>query len=277
MKVENLNLFLIAARTKNLNKAAEESYVSPQNLGFIIKNLEKELGVTLFTRSNKGLELTVDGEEFQQCAEQMIALYDAFKAKRKTNNILDFYTTPALADELDDLQGMFIGDSGYISLHRCDYDKISAMIRKKKNGIYLLASAQELFEEKQAADDFCDVYTMDKFVTICHKNSPVLKDGKIEKYPIVVCTDNFNSGFKSNMIIINDIKKTKQLMKEKDFLSSMTYYQYKKHFLGDEWVMLKQMEVDGMKINLFFNLNDIPKAEKIKNEIITQVQLQFDK
>ena len=52
------------ARAGSLNRASENLYVALPNVSRSIKELEADLGVTLFERSAKGMTLTPEGEEF---------------------------------------------------------------------------------------------------------------------------------------------------------------------------------------------------------------------
>jgi DNA-binding transcriptional LysR family regulator len=52
------------ARLGSLNKAAETLMIAQPNISRSIKELEADLGITIFQRSAKGMELTPDGEEF---------------------------------------------------------------------------------------------------------------------------------------------------------------------------------------------------------------------
>ncbi len=52
------------AETNSLNKAAEHLFVGQSALSRAVKELELNLGVTLFERSAKGMTLTPDGETF---------------------------------------------------------------------------------------------------------------------------------------------------------------------------------------------------------------------
>lgn len=56
-----LRAFDSAARNMSFAKAAEELYVTPAALSYQIKNLETELGVQLFRRLNRAVELTEAG------------------------------------------------------------------------------------------------------------------------------------------------------------------------------------------------------------------------
>ncbi len=62
VSVKYLTYFQKVCETLNMNRAAEELYVSQPALSQAIKSLENDLDVTLFLRSNKGLVLTQDGE-----------------------------------------------------------------------------------------------------------------------------------------------------------------------------------------------------------------------
>ena len=61
---------------KSLNKAAEQLYVSQPSLTSAIKELEKELGVTLLHRGGRGVTLTNDGIEFLLYAKQIYGQYE---------------------------------------------------------------------------------------------------------------------------------------------------------------------------------------------------------
>ena len=64
MTLTQLNYIITIAETKSMNKAAEKLYVSQPSLTNAIKELEKELGITIFYRSGRGVTLTNDGAEF---------------------------------------------------------------------------------------------------------------------------------------------------------------------------------------------------------------------
>jgi len=58
MNRKQLTYFLAACRTKNIQAAADELYISHQGLSRVLRALEEELGQRLFLRSNRGLEPT---------------------------------------------------------------------------------------------------------------------------------------------------------------------------------------------------------------------------
>ena len=57
MTLTQLNYIITIAETKSMNKAGEKLYVSQPSLTNAIKELEKELGITIFYRSGRGVTL----------------------------------------------------------------------------------------------------------------------------------------------------------------------------------------------------------------------------
>jgi DNA-binding transcriptional LysR family regulator len=61
------------ANTRSISKAAENLYTSQPNLSRAIKTLESDLKIKIFKRSSKGLEITIDGEEFLLYAKNALS------------------------------------------------------------------------------------------------------------------------------------------------------------------------------------------------------------
>ncbi len=59
-------------KTGSINKAAENLYMGQPNLSRAIKELESSLGITIFTRSSKGMVPTPQGEEFLYYAKKVL-------------------------------------------------------------------------------------------------------------------------------------------------------------------------------------------------------------
>ena len=62
--LELYRVFYMVAKNKHMTKASEELHISQPAISQSIKKLEDQLGGTLFLRSNKGMELTKEGEMF---------------------------------------------------------------------------------------------------------------------------------------------------------------------------------------------------------------------
>lgn len=63
---DHYKVFYNVAKYKSFTRAAEVMYSNQPNLTRAIKTLEKELGCTLFERTNKGVRLTDDGKELYE-------------------------------------------------------------------------------------------------------------------------------------------------------------------------------------------------------------------
>lgn len=75
MTLQQLRYVISIAETGSLGKAAEKLFVSQPSLTGAIKELEKELGFTLFHRTSKGMVLTADGAHFLPYARAVEGQY----------------------------------------------------------------------------------------------------------------------------------------------------------------------------------------------------------
>ena len=89
MTLQQLKYVVLVAKKLNITQAAKELYISQPSLTKSIKELEKEMGITLFERTNKGIRVTSEGERFlgyaRQVLEQATLLEDMYhtNASRK--------------------------------------------------------------------------------------------------------------------------------------------------------------------------------------------------
>ena len=72
MTLAQLRYVITVAQLGTLSSAAKRLYISQPSLTSAIKELEKELGITIFIRTNKGVILSRQGEEFLGYARQVI-------------------------------------------------------------------------------------------------------------------------------------------------------------------------------------------------------------
>ena len=76
MEFRTLRYFLAVAREENMTEAANVLHVTQPTLSRQIADLERELGVTLFDRTNRSCVLTGDGMRLRQRAEEILSLVD---------------------------------------------------------------------------------------------------------------------------------------------------------------------------------------------------------
>ena len=81
MTIQQLHYAITISEAGSLNKAAEVLYISQPSLSSSMQELEKELGITIFYRSGRGVSLTQDGAEFLLYARQVYNQYEALTEK----------------------------------------------------------------------------------------------------------------------------------------------------------------------------------------------------
>lgn len=81
MTLQQLRYLIAIAEQGSINAAAARLYASQSNLSTAVKELERELGITIFTRSNRGVTLTNDGTELLGYARQVVEQADMLEAR----------------------------------------------------------------------------------------------------------------------------------------------------------------------------------------------------
>lgn len=75
MTLQQIKCAVTIADCNSMNKAAQQLYVSQPSLSGTIKDLEEEIGITIFIRSNRGITVTPEGNEFLGYARQVMDQY----------------------------------------------------------------------------------------------------------------------------------------------------------------------------------------------------------
>jgi DNA-binding transcriptional LysR family regulator len=77
MDFKQLESFITIAKYNSFSKAARELYLTQPTLSSHIQNLESELGILLFDRKGKTIELTDAGKTFKNHAVEIIKKRDS--------------------------------------------------------------------------------------------------------------------------------------------------------------------------------------------------------
>jgi LysR family transcriptional regulator, positive regulator for ilvC len=83
-----LRLFLSLADNLHFGKTSREQHVSPSALSRSIKQLEDELGATLFLRDNRSVRLTREGQQFREYASEVINGWQAIRQRFKQDQLI---------------------------------------------------------------------------------------------------------------------------------------------------------------------------------------------
>lgn len=88
MTLQQIKYAITIADTGSFNKAAESLYVAQPSLSESIKELETDLGITIFNRNSRGISLTNDGMEFILYARQLYSQFEIMEERFSSNGSL---------------------------------------------------------------------------------------------------------------------------------------------------------------------------------------------
>ena len=146
MNISQLRCFVEAASTHSLNLAAKNLFLSQPNLSNAINQLENELGVSLFHRSNKGVTLTDEGLELLPYAKSIleeITCLSRFYETRKERKYLRLSCQPMspVYHALSRSQQVFRESNCSVSVHETDREKIIDDVINNRSDIGILVTS----------------------------------------------------------------------------------------------------------------------------------------
>lgn len=98
METQKLLAFVTVAATRSYTEAAEQLYSTQATVSKQILSLEKEWGVTLFSRAHHQVQLTVMGQELLPKAQAVLAAVNDLSATiTKQNESLKLMTIPSIS------------------------------------------------------------------------------------------------------------------------------------------------------------------------------------
>lgn len=99
MTLQQMKYAIMIADCGSINEAAKNLFISQPSLSGAIKELEKEIGIHVFRRNNRGITITAEGKEFLSYARQMIEQYELIQkrylkqtAKKRFHVSMQHYT-----------------------------------------------------------------------------------------------------------------------------------------------------------------------------------------
>ena len=103
MTLQQLKYVIAIADSGSVNAASKRLYVSQPSLSSAVKDLEEEVGFEVFRRSNRGVIITAQGEEFLNYARQVCAQFALLEerfvsgqSKKKFSVSAQHYNCPLL-------------------------------------------------------------------------------------------------------------------------------------------------------------------------------------
>lgn len=81
MTLTQLRYIITVANSGSMSEAARSLFIAQPSLSASVKELETEIGMELFRRTNRGISLTPEGEEFIGYARQVVEQYELMESK----------------------------------------------------------------------------------------------------------------------------------------------------------------------------------------------------
>ena len=182
MDIRVLKYFLAVAREQSYSVAAERLFLSQPTLSRQIKDLEEELGKTLFIRSNKGVALTEEGMILRKRAEEIVELLDKTEQEvRHSNDVVsgkvyigagETYAIKLIADTAQKLQESYPD----ISCSLYSGDGTDVLERLDKGLIDFGIVFQEVDTSRY---EHIDIPLKDRFGVLMRRDSPLADREKI--------------------------------------------------------------------------------------------------
>lgn len=229
MTLQQLKYALTIADCGSMNEAAKQLFISQPSLSETMKELETEIGLDIFLRSNRGIFITPEGEEFlgyaRQVTEQFGLLQSKYidkKVKEKFSVSTQHYTFAVKAFVETVKQ---IGMEQYeFAVHETTTISVIENVKNFKSEIGVLYEndfnekvLNKMFKENGL--EFVELFSCDTFVYLW-SGHPLAKQNvitmeELDEYPCL----SFNQGKNNSLYLAEEMKSTyeyRRLIKAND-------------------------------------------------------------
>ncbi len=229
MTLQQLKYALTIADCGSMNEAAKQLFISQPSLSETMKELETEIGLDIFLRSNRGIVITPEGEEFlgyaRQVTEQFGLLQSKYidkKIKEKFSVSTQHYTFAVKAFvETVKQTGM---EQYEFAVHETTTISVIENVKNFKSEIGVLY--QNDFNEKvlnkmfkENGLEFIELFQCDTFVYLWSghplADKKVISMEELDLYPCL----SFDQGKNNSLYLAEEMKSTyeyKRLIKAND-------------------------------------------------------------
>ena len=225
MTLQQLKYAVCTAECKSMNKAASRLFISQPSLSGTIRDLEEEIGMKIFSRSNRGITITPEGEDFLGYARQILQQYQLMeekfiekkKPKQKFSVSMQHYTFAVQA--FIEMAKDFGMDDFEFAVHETKTHEVIENVRNQKSeiGILYLNDMEKIFQEN--AVEFTELFDCGIYVFLW-KGNPLAQKELIEfedlkDYPCL----SFEQGDENSFYFAEEVFSTydyKQIIKTDD-------------------------------------------------------------
>lgn len=229
MTLQQLKYALTIADCGSMNEAAKRLFLSQPSLSENMKELETEIGLQIFLRSNRGIVITPEGEEFlgyaRQVTEQfglLSAKYIEKKTKEKFSVSMQHYTF-AVKAFVETVKAVGMEQYEFAVHETTTYDVIENVKNfKSEIGVLYLNDFNEKVMTKIIREnglDFVELFCCDTYVYLWSGHPLAGKEQismtELDEYPCL----SFDQGKHHSLYLAEEMKSTyeyKRLIKAND-------------------------------------------------------------
>lgn len=296
MTILQLKYVIAIANSGSFREAASKLYVSQPALSSTIKELEEEIGIQIFERTNKGIRLTESGSDFLSYAKEAVSQYELVEDRflnRDTNKkhfSVSMQHYVFAVHVFSEVIKNFNQDRFVYSVRETKTDEVLSDVKNMRSeiGIISFSSSNEkvlkkLFREYDLK--FEPLMVRNTFVYLW-KDHPLasreeLSLSELKEYPCVSFDQSSESEFYlseealsdynfDKLIRSTDRATTAELMASLDGYSIGTGIMIDSHAITDGFVTIKLKEEDPLTIGYIiknnYRLSDI--GEKYIEELL---------
>lgn len=220
MRISSLRYFYEVAQLKSISKVSKDLHISQPALSHQLFSLEKELGVTLFERSNRGVELTTKGEILYRYSEEILNTHDnlieeisseSYSKKEIKINVSSVYANFFVTSMAKELSEIFKGFD--ISINR--YLQSSEKVRLLHNKADVVIGCSKINDD----DLVSDYIGRNKLLLVSNQ---FVECDKINKKSIALLDDSMSASYLKSKGLdkINASFKTDSLDMIKEYLKN---------------------------------------------------------
>lgn len=229
MTLQQLRYALTIADCGSMNEAAKQLFISQPSLSETMKELEQEIGIQIFLRSNRGIVITPEGEEFLGYARQVNEQYSLLQAKyiekqtREKFSVSMQHYTFAVKAFVETVKKAGIDSYEFAAHETTTYDVMENVRNfKSEIGVLYLNDFNEkvmmkIFREKGL--EFTELFSCDTYVYLWTghplADREVISMEELDEYPCL----SFDQGRNNSLYLAEEMKNTydyKRLIKAND-------------------------------------------------------------
>ena len=180
MTLQNLKYMLEISNSHSFSKAAKNLFVSQSTLSAAVKELESDLGITIFKRTNRGVSLTYDGEDFIKYAKEIVEQSQYLEQRYHARKSLPMRFSvscqhlPSAVRAFTSFLAEINSPTYDIAIRECDTNSVIHDVAGRKSELGVVAIHEPHMRSMQTLFSSYDI-----------EFHPVLSIKDLEKYPFV--------------------------------------------------------------------------------------------